>query len=409
MGSPVTSVSVVIPVRDGERYLSEVLEAVLDQAGSVSGTAMDVLVVDSGSTDGSVGIARAGGARVLEVAPADFGHGRTRNLAAEHTTGDAIVFLTQDATPLEGWLDALIDGFALGDDVGVVYGPHRARPDTSPMIARELEGFFAGHAGPDGGPAVQRASDPPWLSNVNAAYRRDCWSAIRFDDRPYAEDQAFGQAMLTAGWAKVFHPAAAVAHAHDYAPVPFACRYFDEYRGLRETVGHVEPLGLRRAAGDVRGLVAADRAWMREQAYDAAALRRWTTRALVHHSSRKVFGALGSRAEALPPAVQRRLSLEGTVAERPSAVAHPGPPVGATSRRARSDRPGGASWTSPAPAPRRCWPRCREPAPAVRCTWLWSSRRLSAAPEGTCRCSSSSCVWSAWGTTSPCGSMTRAG
>ena len=65
--------------------------------------------------------------------------------------------------------------------------------------------------------------------------------------------------MLEAGWVKVFQPAAAVRHAHDYGPVEFMKRFFDEYRGLRESSGHVEPLALRRAAHEVR----ADARWMR--------------------------------------------------------------------------------------------------------------------------------------------------
>jgi glycosyltransferase involved in cell wall biosynthesis/GT2 family glycosyltransferase len=329
MAFKVTSVSVIVPVKDGERYLPELLGAVREQASARPDVAVDVLVIDSGSSDDSVAIARRFGATVLPIAPADFGHGRTRDLGAAQTTGDVVAYLTQDATPLPGWLDAVVDGFALADDVGAVYGPHRARPDTSPMIARELDAFFAGHADPaSGGPAVQRAGGLAWLSNVNAAYRRDCWQAIRFGDLPYSEDQAFGQAMLAAGWAKVFHPGAAVAHAHDYPPAQFARRYFDEYRGLRETVGHVEPLALRNTLGDVRGLVAADRAWMREQGLSPEEQRRWTARSLVHHSSRKVFGALGSRAHALPAPVQRTLSLEGTVVAKKATTAGPeGPPV----------------------------------------------------------------------------------
>lgn len=315
------TVSVVVPVKDGARHLPELLAALAAEGPD------EVLVVDSGSSDASVAIARDAGATVLEIGPASFGHGRTRNLGAERTSGDVIAFLTQDATPLPGWLAGLRAGFDLADDVGVVYGPHRARPDTSPMIARELDGFFATKGTEDGGPRVEREGGDPWLSNVNAAYRRDCWEQVRFEDLPYSEDQAFGQAMLAAGWAKAYAPDMAVLHAHDYPPAQFARRYFDEYRGLRETVGHIEPLSPRRAAGDVKGLVAADRAWMREHGYDDAAMRRWTGRALVHHSSRKLFGALGSRAHALPPAVQQRLSLEGTVVQDAPATTD-GPPRG---------------------------------------------------------------------------------
>ena len=321
------SVSVVVPVKDGERFLLELLEAVSSQAAARHDVDTRILIIDSGSRDASLLIARKAGAEVVEVAPTEFGHGRTRNLAAEHAGGDVIAFLTQDATPLPGWFDAMLDGFAMAKDVGVVYGPHRARADTSPMIARELDAFFAGHADPsDGSARLQRADDLAWLSNVNAAYRRDCWEALRFPDVAYSEDQAFGEAMLAAGWAKVFHPGMAVAHAHDYPPFRFAQRYFDEYRGLRQSVGHIEPLNPVRAAGDVRGLVASDRRWMREQEYDARTLRRWTTRSMLHHGSRKTFGALGSRAASLPAPVQRRLSLEGTVTTpaeiTPSSVPH---------------------------------------------------------------------------------------
>ncbi|WP_051221774.1 glycosyltransferase [Conexibacter woesei] len=299
------SISVVVPVKDGAELLEELLAAVVPQVD-------EVLVIDSGSTDGSLEIARAAaGVRVMEIDPATFGHGRTRNLGAESVSGDVIAFITQDATPLPGWADALLAGFALADDVGAVYGPHRARPDTSPMIARELDQYFATKASPDGGPSLQREGDDAFLSNVNAAYRRDCWAALRFPDVPYSEDQHFAQAMLAAGWAKAYNPDAAVLHAHDYPPVAFARRYFDEYRGLRASVGHVEPLNIN-SARDVRALVAADRAWMREHGYGGAGLARWTARSAVHQTSRKVFGALGSRAEKLPAPVQKRISLEGT-------------------------------------------------------------------------------------------------
>lgn len=297
--------SVVIPVKDGARYLGELLAAVHAQGEDV-----EILVIDSGSRDGSVQIARDGGARVLEIAPETFGHGRTRNLGAEQTSGRLIAFLTQDATPAPGWLAAYREAFALSDKVGAAYGPHLPREDTSPMIARELVEFFATFT-PDGAPAIQRRGDHPFLANVNACYRRDVWETIRFADVPYSEDQAFGRALLDAGWEKAYHPQAAVLHAHDYGPVTFMRRYFDEYRGLRETIGHVEGFGLRSSAKIVRGAVGADRRWMAERGVPEPTRRRWTARSVAHHGGRRVFSALGSRADRLPAPVQRALSLEG--------------------------------------------------------------------------------------------------
>jgi O-antigen biosynthesis protein len=310
----VTSVSVVIPVLDAGPLLDEVLAGVRAQGE------LELLVIDSGSSDGSVERARAAGARVLEIPQAEFGHGRTRNLGAEQTSGELICFITQDAVPVPGWLDAHRETFALDERVGASFGPHLPNPDTSPMIARELTEFFAGFS-PNGSPSLQRAGDSTFLSNVNACYARACWEQVRFADVEYAEDQAFGTAMLDAGWTKVFHPGAAVRHAHDYGPIEFMRRYFDEYRGLRAVSGHVEPLQLAVAARELR----ADARWMREQGLPAPQRARWLARSAVHHSGRRVASALGSRAERLPGGVQRALSLEhrgaAEVAPDPSPVA----------------------------------------------------------------------------------------
>jgi O-antigen biosynthesis protein len=294
---------VVIPVRDGECHLSALLGA-LEREGPD-----EVLVIDSGSRDRSTEIVRATGVELLEIPPEQFGHGRTRNLGAERTSGDLICFLTQDAVPLEGWLAAHREAFELGERVGAAYGPHLPRGDTSPMIARELTEFFAGFSS-NGRPAVQGVDGPVFLSNVNASYLRRCWEQIRFDDVAYAEDQAFARAMLAAGWEKVYHPGAAVEHAHDYGPVEFMRRYFDEYRGLRETLGHVEPISARGVAGTTRRQVRSDLRWMGDQGWSAPRRSRWATRSAVHHAGRQVFAALGSRADRLPGRLQQAISLE---------------------------------------------------------------------------------------------------
>jgi O-antigen biosynthesis protein len=296
--------SVVIPVKDGERYLEELLQALAREGIE------ETLVIDSGSQDRSPEIVCAAGVELLEIDPAEFGHGRTRNLGAERTSGELICFLTQDATPVPGWAAAYRQAFALDPHVGAAYGPHLPRADTSPMIARELTEFFASFA-LDGRPTLQHTGDSTFLSNVNACYKRACWEEIRFREVAYSEDQAFGTDLLEAGWSKVYHPGAGVLHAHDYGAIEFMRRYFDEYRGLRESTGHVEPFALSGSARQAARAVAADRRWMAEHDLDGAQKARWTARAAVHHGGRRVFSALGSRAEQVPAPLRRRLSLEG--------------------------------------------------------------------------------------------------
>jgi glycosyltransferase involved in cell wall biosynthesis/GT2 family glycosyltransferase len=314
----VSSVSAVIPVKDGERHLAELLSALAREGVD------ETLVIDSGSRDRSLQIARSAGVALIEIAPETFAHGTTRNLGAERTTGDLICFLTQDATPIPGWLAAYREAFALAPRVGAAYGPHLPRPETSPMIARELVEYFATFA-PDGQPAVQSAGDPTFLSNVNACYARACWEELRFRELPYAEDQAFGADLLAAGWSKIYHPGAAVLHAHDYGLADFMRRYFDEYRGLRDATGHVEPFAPGAILTQVGASVRADRGWMRAHGMGFPERARWTVRSVAHHGGRKVFSALGSRADTLPSSLQRTLSLEqrGVVAQPAEAAVAP--------------------------------------------------------------------------------------
>jgi glycosyltransferase involved in cell wall biosynthesis/GT2 family glycosyltransferase len=350
----VSRVTAVVPVKDGERYLAELLAALRREGVE------ELIVIDSGSSDRSLQIARDACVEPLEIPPHKFGHGRTRNLGAERASGELIWFLTQDATPAPGALDAFRAAFALDARIGVAYGPHLPRPDTSPMIARELTEFFGGFAAPDGGPAIQRAGDPTFLSNVNACYRRACWEQVRFRDVPYSEDQAFGRDALGSGWLKVYAPAAGVLHAHDYGQLEFMRRYFDEYRGLRVTQGHVEAFRPVELLRWVRSQTAADARWMAEQGLPVGERARWAARATVHHGGRRVFSALGSRAERIPSPLRRRLSLErrddGAEALQKSGLAADAPPAlpraqPVAARRAQEDYEEAARVLRDGPAP----------------------------------------------------------
>jgi glycosyltransferase involved in cell wall biosynthesis len=328
----VSVVTVAIPVLNGARYLDEVLEAVRAQRHDRE---LEILIVDSGSTDGSVEIARRHGAVVHEIPKSEFSHGGTRNRMMGLARGDHVAFITQDATPAhDGWLAALLEGFEQASDVAAVFGPHDPRPDASHMIKSEMERHFASWGNGGTEMDVQRLDSSPeglaeyrrfpgqltFFSDVNGAVARWAWERVPYRDVPYAEDQLLGRELIEAGYAKVFHPDARVLHSHDYPPVAFFRRYFDEFRSLREVLGFVQPWGPRQTLRDVRGLVGADRRWLREQGVRGAQLARPLLVSGRHHAGRMAGSIIGTRADRLPSWLRRALSLEGRATFTPHSV-----------------------------------------------------------------------------------------
>jgi rhamnosyltransferase len=315
------SVSVAIPVRNGGAVLEQVLSAVHSQQLEGPGS-IQLLVCDSGSSDGSAALARRYGAEVIEIEPARFSHGGTRNLLMDRAEGRHVAFLTQDSVPAdEHWLARLLRGFELTETVGLVFGPYRPRPDASPMVSRELTAWFRSLA-PDGAPQVDRLGEherrvPPrallgrrgYFTDANGCVSKAAWESVPFREVSYAEDHVLAHDMLRAGFAKVYMPDAAVVHSHDYSGWEWLRRSFDEARAMHEIYGFDDPGRLRRAALNVWGLVGADLRGARD-AEPPSATVRVLARSTIFHLLRAAGTVLGVRADRLPDAIVRRLSLE---------------------------------------------------------------------------------------------------
>jgi GT2 family glycosyltransferase len=313
------SVTVAIPVRNGGRLLAGTLAALRRQS-----VEHELLVCDSGSTDDSVALARAQGARVLEIAPGDFNHGGTRNLLMREAAGGHVALLTQDAEPLdECWLERLLEGFALAEDVGIVYGPYVPRPHAAPAVRWELEAWFASLS-PDSSPRLERLQEHErglpaieligrrgFFTDANACLARGAWERVPFREVPYAEDRVLAIDMLRAGYAKAFIPDASVVHSHDYTTLQELRRCFDEWRGLREVYGWREPASPAHLARQLRGALGQARRELISE--NAPSARRWATLVAAgrHHVVRLAGALLGSRADLLSAMARRWLSLEG--------------------------------------------------------------------------------------------------
>lgn len=232
-GSPL--VSVVLLTKNAQEYLAKLLTTLHAQ---ITDFAYEIIVIDSGSGDGTQTIATANGARLVIIGSKSFNHGLTRNYALKLARGKFVAFLTQDALPKdENWLQNLIEPFFRIKNLAGVFGIHLPRPDCNPLVARDIQGHFQSlyqnreHINEAGG------IEPNWerqrfFSNVNSAISKQVWQRINFPKTNYCEDQIWAELVLKAGYKTLFSPKAAVFHSHSFPFIESFRRYYDEYLGL---------------------------------------------------------------------------------------------------------------------------------------------------------------------------------
>lgn len=325
------AVTVAIPVRDGGDTLAAVLRALAHQT-----IAHELLICDSGSTDGSRELAEAHGARVITIPAESFSHGGTRNLLIGEAQGSHVALLSQDAEPAgETWLEEMLKAFELADDVAITYGPYRPRPDASDPVRVELERWYRSLS-PDGATRIDRLAPEErslapvkllgarsFFTDANACISRAAWERVPFRTVPYAEDHMLAGDMLRAGFAKAYVPSAAVIHSHDYSSWRLVQRCFDEWRGLLEVYGWREPADPAYLLRRLRGELGALRDQLRSEGAESPRIHAALIRAGRHHVLRLTGAVLGSRADLLPPRTRRLLSLERRASFEPVHVEQP--------------------------------------------------------------------------------------
>lgn len=208
----------------------------------------EVLVVDSGSTDGTVELALRRGATVHRLSPGEFEHGATRNLAVSLTAGEYVAFIVQDALPLdEGWLPAMVENFERDERVAGVYGRQLPYPGSGPL-ARALvndwptaatdrrEQFLEDPSGYAALPPSGRRS-LALFDNVSSCVRRSVWEEFPFDKTPFGEDVRWGKKVVEAGYKLVYEPRSAVYHSHERGALYDVRRHYAEGLVLLDLFG----------------------------------------------------------------------------------------------------------------------------------------------------------------------------
>lgn len=241
--------SVVIPTLNPGAVFEKVLAKVMEQRCPFD---YEVLVIDSGSTDGTCDLVEnTEGARLHHINKADFDHGDTRNLGVELTSGDMIAFLTHDALPAnDRWLYMMVSGLDHFPSAAGAIGGHRAWPDASPFTKRDLKAHFDLMASQplllDKNTDRRRYKrrEDSWMqllhfySDNNSIMRRSVWQNIPYRQTKFGEDQLWAYDIIAAGHAKLYLPRAAVFHSHDYDATETEERSFIETAFFKHFFGY---------------------------------------------------------------------------------------------------------------------------------------------------------------------------
>lgn len=232
------ALSLVIRSYNEEAHIGKLLTGIASQ----SLKDIEVILVDSGSTDRTVAIAEAHGARIVHIAKPEFSFGRALNRGCEAATGDTLVFASAHVYPLrKDWLETLVAPFA-DPDVVLSYGRQVGNDITKFSEHQVFDAWF---------PSVSAARQPHnFCNNANCAVRRSAWQERRYDEvLTGLEDLAWAKQARQQGGQIAYVAEAAIAHVHEETWQRVRNRYRREAMALRQIepnigFGFVDFLGL---------------------------------------------------------------------------------------------------------------------------------------------------------------------
>jgi O-antigen biosynthesis protein len=230
-----SSVSIVIPTKNAGTEFHKVLERIRSQEG-VSGT--EIIVLDSGSSDNTIEIAKRFNCRIFPIAPEFFHHGLTRNFGVEQATGDFVLFLVQDAMPIgKDWLYSILETFRNHPEIVSVTGRQVPRSDADLFASYTIWNYY--HEMKFFGDRITRvdrhlfdelsSSDRRKLAGIDdvcTCFKKEVFSRFKFGTVEFAEDLDLGIRLLKNGYSLAFLYSVAVTHSHNRDAQYFFQRYY---------------------------------------------------------------------------------------------------------------------------------------------------------------------------------------
>jgi len=222
-------VSVVIRTLNEARHLAALLEGIKKQEVDFE---IETVVVDSGSTDGSVEIATSYGARIVTIEKSEFTFGRSLNLGCAAASGEVLVFVSGHCIPSSpSWLSNLVR--PIRDRAAVyTYGRQIGNNESKFSECQLFKKYF---------PEISRIpQDDFFVNNANSAIEKAVWERYQFDEALTGlEDMDLGKRLISSGYKLAYCADAAVQHLHDESWRQVKRRYEREAIALQKIMPEV--------------------------------------------------------------------------------------------------------------------------------------------------------------------------
>ena len=214
--------SIVIRAYNEEKHIGRLLEGLRQQTLRD----VEIILVDSGSTDGTVSVAETFGARIVRIPSAEFTFGRSLNFGLQSATRELVVIASAHVYPVyPDWLESLLRPFE-DENVALTYGKQRG-----PVTAKYSEQQIYHQWYPDVSNPGQTTA---FCNNANAAIRKSLWEQNQYDETLTGlEDLAWAKWAQERDYKIAYVAEAEIIHVHNETPQGVFNRYRREAMALR--------------------------------------------------------------------------------------------------------------------------------------------------------------------------------
>src|SRR5690349_5256681 len=195
--------SIVIRAYNEEKYIGRLLEGIRQQTLKD----VEIILVDSGSTDETISIAQSFEARIVSIPSSEFTFGRSLNLGIQEATRELIVIASAHVYPVyPDWIAALLYPFQ-NENIALTYGKQRG-PETAHFSEQQIYHQWY--------PEVSKARQATaFCNNANAAIRKSLWQQNPYDETLTGlEDLAWGKWAKEQGYDIAYVAEAEIIHVH---------------------------------------------------------------------------------------------------------------------------------------------------------------------------------------------------